>query len=203
MIGFGAAIGALMWLVGVAAAEEPVPDCPYLRLALSTPIPSPDREAQDRYRESFAEQLERVGFSVTLPTSQLFGWEAYTQVRQIGGSRLVWSVVFLPMPRVSDGIVHFSALLGLDRGKRVELGSTHYLETFPASKFPLQAVVLAERLGELHLPMAHRLCDELASSLEAEEVQLERIREALHEEIIRVRRARDEQQKRLELDVEP
>jgi hypothetical protein len=63
-------------------------------------------------------------------------------------------------------------------------------------------VLAADQLARLYLPSAVARCGDLAKTLEAEEERLEAIRESLSEEIIRVRRARAEQEKRLELEVE-
>ena len=193
---------ALVLLIGAARAEEPRGECPYLRLALSTPITAPDDRLQTRYREKFATQLRRAGFEVTGPTSQPFGWEVYTQMRSVGTGQLVWSFAFLPMPGVFDGAVHFSTFSRVTRGSRVEFNSTHYLKAFPVADFPIQMVLAADELAQLYLPTAHHRCSELVRTLEAEEARLERIRESLTEEIFQVRRARAEQQKRLELEVE-
>jgi hypothetical protein len=202
VIRFGAAVGLLTLLLGAARAEEPSVGCPYLRLALSTPITAPNDPLQARYREGFAEELRRAGFEVTGPTSQPFGWEAYTQVRSIGSGQLIWSFAFLPMPGVSDGAVRFSTFSRVTRGGRVEFNSTHYLKAFPVTDFPIQVVLAADQLAQLYLPSAVQRCSDLAKTLEAEEARLERIRESLSEEIIRVRRARAAQEKRLELEVE-
>jgi hypothetical protein len=200
---FGAAVVSLVLLIGAARAEEPPAGCPYLRLALSTPITAPDDPLQTRYREGFAAQLRRAGFEVTGPTSQPFGWEAYTQVRPLGNGQLIWSFAFLPMPGVSDGAVHFSTFSSVTRDGRVEFNSTHYLKAFTVADFPIEVVLAADQLAQLYLPSALQRCSELANTLEAEEARLERIRESLTEEIIRVRRARAAQQKQLELEVEP
>jgi hypothetical protein len=194
----GAALVALVLLVGAARAEELRGECPYLRLALSTPITAPDDPLQTRYREKFADQLRRAGFEVTGPTSQPFGWEVYTQMRPVGNGQLVWSFAFLPMPGIFDGAVHFSTFSRVTRGRRVEFNSTHYLKSFPAADFPIEMVLAADQLAQLYLPTARHRCSELVRTLEAEEARLERIRESLTEEIIQVRRARAEQQKRLE-----
>jgi hypothetical protein len=192
----------LALLSNTAAAAEPPADCPYLRLALSTPITAPDEPLQARYREGFATQLRRAGFEVTGPTRQPFGWEVYTQVRALGNGQLTWSFAFLPMPWVSNGAIHFSTFSRVTRGGRVEFNSTHYLKAFPVADFPIQVVLAADQLAQLYLPSALQRCSELAQTLEAEEVRLERIRDSLTEEINRVRRARAEQEKRLELEVE-
>ncbi len=202
MIRFGAATALLVLLIGAARAEEPSAGCPYLRLALSTPITAPDEPLQARYREEFASQLRQSGFEVSGPTSQPFGWEVYTQVRLVGTRQLIWNFAFLPMPGVSDGAVRFSTFSRVTRGGRIEFNSTHYLETFPVADFPIQVVLAADRLARLYLPSAVARCSDLAKTLEAEEERLESIRESLSEEIIRVRRARAEQEKRLELEVE-
>ncbi len=209
MTRLGALLVSLALLIGIARAEEPAAGCPYLRLALSSPSPLADAELQTRYQAEFAAQLRRAGFAVTGHTSQPtgrvaqpFAWEVYTQVKPLGNGQLVWSFVFLPVPGVSDGVARFSTFSRVMRGARIEFNSTHYLNAFPASEYPIQAVLAADQLAQLYLPTALQQCSELTRTLEAEEARLEGIRETLSEEIIRVRRARAEQEKRLELEVE-
>ncbi len=70
------------------------------------------------------------------------------------------------------------------------------------SEFGIEAAEAADRAARVFLPHARQLCADMNATLLEEEVKLERIRDQLTEEIIRVRERRAEQEKQLELEVE-
>ena len=70
------------------------------------------------------------------------------------------------------------------------------------SNFDVEAARAADWVAAVFLPHARKLCADLNATLLEEEAELERMRDQLNEEIIRVRERRAEQEKRLKLEVE-
>jgi hypothetical protein len=182
--------------------------CPYLRLSLSTPqrvrkAPGDDK-LQAEFLEVFGLHLGRAGFEVREPSPSGFAWELFSQVETLGGGRLAWSYALLPMPGLADGTIEFPTFSVIDRsgGGRVQFTTYHGLEHFRSAEFPLHAALASEKLANLYLPVALKLCAERGSMSELEEARLERIRSELSAEIERVSAQRSQQRKYLELKAE-
>ncbi|MGE4607445.1 MAG: hypothetical protein AAEJ52_11955 [Myxococcota bacterium] len=182
--------------------------CPYLRLSLSTPQrvrKAPDDEKlQAEFLGVFGLHLGRAGFEVSEPSPSRFTWELFSQVEPLGDGRLAWSYALLPMPGLAEGVIEFPTFSVIDRagGERVQFTTYHGLELFRPPEYPLRAALASEKLANLYLPVALRLCAERGSVLELEQARLERIRSELSAEIERVAAHRSQQSKQLELNAE-
>jgi hypothetical protein len=193
--------------IGPQAAESEQ-SCPYLRLSLSTPqrvLTSPDDDLlQAEFLGVFGSHLGSAGFEVIEPSESGFTWELFSQVELLGEGRLAWSYALLPMPGLADGVIEFPTFSVIERpsGERVKFTTSHGLEGLRSSDFPLRAALAAEKLANLYLPVALKLCAERGSALKRESARLERIRSELTAEIERVAAERDQQTKQLELNVD-
>jgi len=83
----------------------------------------------------------------------------------------------------------------------VKFTTYHGLEHFRITEFPLRAALASEKLAELYLPVARKLCAE--TTPESEQQRLERIRAELADEIERALARRKRQSGTLELRAEP
>lgn len=202
-------------IVGLAAScpassrdSDSDESCPYLRLSLSTPqrvLKAPGDDALQReFLEIFGSHLRRAGFDVREPARSRFTWELFSQVEPLGDGSMAWSYALLPMPGLADGVIEFPTFSLIDRpgGERVQFTTYHGLEHFRFSEFPLHAALASEKLANLYLPVALKLCAERGSVQESVAARLERIRSELSAEIKRVAAQRSEQNKHLELKAE-
>ncbi len=182
--------------------------CPYRRVSLSTPqrlLKAPgDGTLQAEFLGVFGFHLGRAGFEVIEPTQSGFTWEIFSQVEPLGDGRLAWSYALLPMPGLADGVIEFPTFSVVERpgGERVQFTTYHGLESLRSTDFPLRAALASEKLANLYLPVALKLCAERGSILEMEAARLERIRSELSAEIERVAARRSRQNKHLELKTE-
>ncbi len=85
---------------------------------------------------------------------------------------------------------------------RRKVGHINQLRLTTRSKFGNRASKDADLAASIFLPHARQLCADMNATLSEEEAELERIRDQLTEEIMRVRERRTEQEKQLELEVE-
>lgn len=125
-------------------------------------------------------------------------------VGAVKGDRiLVWSGTMNKRPTVLDGALRVDAFRDpSDRNPRRRVGFLHYTGMASKSKFGIEAAKFADRAAAVFLPHVRQLCADMSATLLEEEAALERIRDQLTEEILRVRERRAEQEKRLKLEVE-
>ena len=116
---------------------------------------------------------------------------------------LVWNWFMEKTPTVLDGALRvdlFTNPESDDPSYQFSSIAGHLLTL--KSDFEVAAAKAADHAAAVFLPHARRLCADMNATLLEEEEKLERIREALAEEIERVRRLRLEQAKHLKLEVE-
>ena len=117
--------------------------------------------------------------------------------------QIVWAWTMRKVPTVLEGALRvdrFTDPSDDDRDRYFESISGH--QHVVKSEFGMVAARAAGWAAAVFLPHARQLCADLNATLLEEEKALERIRDQLNEEIIRIRERRAEQEKRLELEVE-
>ena len=85
---------------------------------------------------------------------------------------------------------------------RRRIGHINQLRLTTKSDFRMTASKDADLAASVFLPHARQLCADMNATLSEEEAELERIRDQLTEEIMRVREQRAEHEKQLEIEVE-
>jgi hypothetical protein len=156
----------------------------------------------DRMRvEQIQEEYENATWDVESNAMDLGGLEL------VGGPKgdriLVWNWTMNKRPTILDGALQvdwFGDPWEANSHRRI--GGINALWDMLESQFESSTAAAAEQAAALFLPHARQLCADLNATLLKEEAKLERIRDRLTEEIIRVRERRAEQEKQLELEVE-
>ncbi len=140
-------------------------------------------------------------------------WLVRSSVLDIAGSEeiglpegarvLVWHWTMEKQPTVLDGALRmdlFSDPTDYDPNRKFGSIGGHTLVIKSDSE--AEAARYAEFAATTFLPHVRQLCADMSATLLEEEKELERIRDQLNEEIVRVRERRAEQEKRLKLEVE-
>ena len=144
---------------------------------------------------------------------ELSTWNVDSNVLDIAGPELkgvsegdrevVWNWLMEKRDTVLDGALRvdlFTDPWASDPSRR--FGRIVDLLLTLESNFDVEAARAADWAAAVFLPHARQLCADMNATLLEEEAKLERIRDQLTEEIIRVRERRAEQEKRLKLEVE-
>ena len=158
---------------------------------------------EDRARvEQIEEDYENATWDVEMKVVD-YG-ESEQIVGAVKGDRIiVWSLTMNKRPTVLDGALRKDGFqYPSDRNPLRRVGGIHHTGMMEKSKFGTKAAELTDLAAALFLPHARQLCADINATLLEEEAKLERIRDQLTEEIIRVRERRVEQEKRLKLEVE-
>jgi len=159
-------------------------------------------------RERFDQLFEQFMNQPDSPT-----WIAYSSVLDIGGPEMfdlsegdraiVWHWSMKKEPTVLDGALHFDSFKDpMDYDPERKIGGIANHSFIKKSYFEALAAENADWAATVYLPHVRQLCADLNATLLEEEAALERIRDQLTEEIIRVRERRAEQEKQLKLEVE-
>ena len=123
--------------------------------------------------------------------------------RPKGGKRIAWSWTMSKFPSVIDGTLRVDSFTHHKFSKpRRQIGHINQLRLTTKSNFGTRASKDADFAASVFLPHVRQLCADVNATLSEEEAALERIRDQLTEEIIRVRERRAEQGKQLQLEVE-
>ncbi len=116
---------------------------------------------------------------------------------------LAWSWSMEKEATVLDGALRVDLFTDPEADEpKHRFGSIGNLGSTWESNFEIAAARAADWAARIFLPHARQLCADLNATLLEEEAALERIRDQLTEEILRVRERRAEQEKKLELEVE-
>jgi hypothetical protein len=129
-------------------------------------------------------------------------WRVESTVLDLG-EMLAWSWSMKKRPTVLDGVLRRDLFKVPEDENPLRVGTgIDALRHGWKSDFGIMAAAAAENAAAMFLPHARQLCADINATLLEEESKLERIRDQLTEEIIRVRERRAEQEKRLKLEVE-
>jgi hypothetical protein len=117
--------------------------------------------------------------------------------------RLAWSWTMSKFPSILDGALRVDLFTHNEfSNPRRRVGHINQLRLTTKSDFESTASKDADFAASFFLPHARHLCADMNAILSGEEAGLERIRDQLTEEIIRVRERRTEEEKHLEIEVE-
>jgi hypothetical protein len=89
-----------------------------------------------------------------------------------------------------------------ENGRPMEVDNVTFLGVMRPHEIDDYLLGFSESLARIRVETVRNQCADMSATLLEEETKLERIRDQLTEEIIRVRERRAEQEKRLELEVE-
>jgi hypothetical protein len=165
-------------------------------------------EIMEKLTTHEAERAQQI-----LKKLQLNSWIAYSSVLDIpksllkalpkGGGIIVWNWSMEKRPTVLDGALRIDLFIDptVDNPHR-RFGSIAGHQLLLKSSFEIAAAGAADRASAVFFSHAKQLCADMNATLVDEEAELERIREQLTDEIIRVRERRAEQEKQLKLEVE-
>jgi hypothetical protein len=123
--------------------------------------------------------------------------------RPQGDRRIVWSWTMSKFPSVLDGALRVDLFTHHEfSNPRRRIEHINQLKLTTKANFAIRASNDADLAASVFLPHARQLCADMSATLSEEEADLERIRDQLTEEIMRVRERRVEQEKQLEIEVE-
>jgi hypothetical protein len=183
------------------------PDCPYLRVAVQSPVGS-DEVYQRPMRELFSTALKRAGFQV-VDTEAAHHWWASSLTLDTGADSAAWTILVRAVPEIGDGAIQFTNIRKTVNGREEAFSGMQSLRSFAKDEAPIAAALAAERIAEELLPAAQRRCGDIDATLEEAQMRLEQLRNELTEEIERVRMEKDQRereraggQKLLKIEVE-
>ncbi len=123
--------------------------------------------------------------------------------RPKGGRRLAWSWSMSKFPSILDGNLRIDLFTHHKfSNSRRRIGHINQLRITTKSNFGSRASKDAALAASIFLPHVRKLCADMNATLSEEEAELERIRDQLTEEIMRIRERRIEQEKYLEVEIE-
>jgi len=183
----------------------PEPDCPYLRVAVQSPIGS-DEIDQEPMRDLFSTALTQVGFTIVDPGA-MHHWWASSLALDTGTNSVAWTILVRATAEIGNGAIQFTSARKTVDGREGSFSGMQSLRAFDKDQAPEAARLAAEGIAEGLLPAAHRRCDDIGATLEAAQIRLEQLRNELTEEIERVRREKTRRknaghQKQLKIEVE-
>ena len=122
--------------------------------------------------------------------------------RPKGERKIVWSWTMSKFPSVLDGALRVDLFTHHKfSNPRRRIGHINQLRLTTKSGFRMTASKDADLAASVFLPHARQLCADMNATLSEEEAELERIRDQLTEEILRVRDRRAEHEKQLKIEV--
>jgi len=193
------------WMTGEDLAIAPASGCPYLRVAIQSPVGSDDA-SQIPMRDLFATALTRAGFQV-VEAAAMHHWWASSLALDTGANSVAWTLLLRAVPEIGNGQIQFTSVRKIVSGREGSFSGMQSLRSFSKDEAPEAARLAAEGVARELLPAAQRRCDNIDATLEEARVRLEQLRGELAEEIERVRRqqarrAEDDRQKQLRIEVE-
>jgi hypothetical protein len=194
------------------ATEKAGADCPYLNVQVVVGEYAEDawgaglrtKRRQDSLAQKLRTHLDQLGFRIVYETESA-NWVLYSNAVELPDKQIFWSISMQKLPTVTDdGILLFRPGAVITKGGRsVEFTSTSHLVVTRPDEIDDAIAGVSNDIAKKWLPSAQVQCADLNATLFEEETELERIREQLTDEIKRIRRLRSEQNRQLELEVEP
>jgi hypothetical protein len=193
------------WMTGEDLPIASESDCPYLRVAIQSPVGSDDA-SQIPMRDLFSTALNRAGFMV-VDANAMHHWWASSLALDTGANSAAWTVVVRAVPEIGGGGIQFTSVEKTVSGRDGSFSGIQSLRAFSKDQAPEVARLAAEGVARELLPAANRRCNDIDIALEEERIMLEQLRGELAEEIERVRRVKAQRekasrQKQLEIEVE-
>jgi hypothetical protein len=192
-------------MTGEDLAITPGSDCPYLRVAIQSPVGSDDAY-QGSMRDLFSTALARAGFQVVDATARHHWW-ASSLALDTGADSVAWTIIVRAVPEIGGGQIQFTSVQKTVSGRQGSFSGMQALRAFSSDEAPEAARLAAEGIARELLPTAQRRCNDIDATLEEARMRLEQLRGELAKEIERVRRQQarrqeDSRQKELQIEVE-
>jgi hypothetical protein len=180
-------------------------NCPYLRLAVESPVGSDDAY-QKPMRDLFSMALTRVGFQV-VGADEMHHWWASSLTLELSEDSMAWTILVRSVPEIGSGTIQFTTVHKTVDGREGSFSGMHSLRAFAKDEAPEVARLAAGRIATELLPAANRRCNNRDAAFEEAQMLLEQLRNELTKEIEQVRRAKTRRQetggqKQLEIEVE-
>jgi hypothetical protein len=173
-------------MTGEELPITPEANCPYLRVAVKSPVGSNEAE-QTPMRELFSGALTQAGFNV-VDANTMHHWWASSLTLDAGANLAAWTILVRATPEIGNGAIQFTTVRKTVDGREGSYSGTQSLRVFYKDQAPEAAKLAAEGIAKDLLPAAHRRCGDIGATLEAARIRLEQLRSELTEEIERVRR---------------
>jgi len=221
---FGIGFLGVLSLIGCAATASPSehfateavaevdPDCPYLRVQVVVGeyventrfVGSRTKRRQDSLAEKLRRHLNQVGFKIVYETEST-NWVLFSNAVELPNKLIFWSLSMQKLPTITDDdalLFRPGSVITIE-GHPIQFTSTSLLVVAQPDEIDDMMVEISNDFATKWLPSAQRRCADMNATLFEEEAELEKIREKLTDEIKRIQRLRLEQEKQLELEVEP
>ncbi len=180
-------------MTGEKLSITPESDCPYLRVAVQSPVGSDDAD-QKKMRDLFSTALTETGFNV-VDAATTHNWWASSLMLNTGANSAAWTILVRAVPEIGNGLIQFTSVRKTVDGREGSFSGMQSLRAFAKDEAPEAARLAAEGIAKELLPAAHRRCSDIGATIEQTRMRLEQLRNELTEEIERVRRENDEREK--------
>jgi hypothetical protein len=195
-----------------AAPKKENIDCPYKNVQIITGefiddsgfIGSKTRLRQEQLARELSKHLNKVGFKVVYETESA-NWVLFSNAVEVRDEPIFWSLLMQKLPTITDdGTLLFRPFnIVTKSGRSFEFTSTSFLIVTEPTKLDSIMVQISNDLASKWLPSIQEQCNNMSAALLQQGEELEKIRELLVDEINRIKKLRLEQEKHLNLEVEP
>jgi hypothetical protein len=195
-----------------AAPKKENIDCPYKNVQIITGdfiedsrfIGSKARLRQEQLARELSKHLNKVGFKVVYETESA-NWVLFSNAVEVNDEPIFWSLLMQKLPTITDdGTLLFRPFnIVTKSGRPFKFTSTSFLIVTEPTKLDNIMVQISNDLASKWLPSIQEQCNNMSAALLKQGEELEKIRELLVDEINRIEKLRLEQEKHLDLEVEP
>jgi hypothetical protein len=195
----------------VAPKKENI-DCPYKNVQIITGefiddsgfFGTKTTRRQERLARELGKHLNKVGFKVVYETESA-NWVLFSNAVEVHNEPIFWSLLMQKLPTITDdGTLLFRPFnIVTKSGRPFKFTSTSFLIVTEPTKLDNIMVQISNDLASKWLPSIQEQCNNMSAALLKQGEELEKIRELLVDEINRIEKLRLEQEKHLDLEVEP
>jgi hypothetical protein len=195
-----------------AAPKEENIDCPYKNVQIITGdfiedsrfIGSKARLRQEQLARELSKHLNKVGFKVVYETESA-NWVLFSNSVEVHNEPIFWSLLMQKLPTITDDdtLLFRPFNIVTKSGRSFKFTSTSFLIVTEPTKLDNIMVQISNDLASKWLPSIQEQCNNMSAALLKQGEELEKIRELLVDEINRIEKLRLEQEKHLNLEVEP
>ena len=195
-----------------AAPKKENIDCPYKNVQIITGefiddsgfFGSKTTLRQEQLARELSKHLNKVGFKVVYETESA-NWVLFSNAVEVNNEPIFWSLLMQKLPTITDdGTLLFRPFnIVTKSGRPFKFTSTSFLIVTEPTKLDSIMVQISNDLASKWLPSIQEQCNNMSAALLKQGEELEKIRELLVDEINRIEKLRLEQEKHLDLEVEP
>ena len=197
-----------------AAPKKVNIDCPYKNVQIITGefiddsgffgTKTKTTRRQDQLARELSKHLNKVGFKVVYETESA-NWVLFSNAVEVNNEPIFWSLLMQRLPTITDdGTLLFRPFnIVTKSGRQFKFTSTSFLIVTEPTKLDNIMVQISNDLASKWLPSIQEQCDNMSAALLEQGEELEKIRGLLVDEINRIEKLRLEQEKHLDLEVEP